>query len=700
MVLKSSEYLNRELSWLEFNQRVLDEARDESLPVLERLKFIAITASNLDEFFMVRVGGLKMMIEEGINKADPSGASPTEQLAAINSRCQELVKTLYDTLLNQIEPLMQEAGIFRQHQEELTEKQHRIVGKYIEEEILSILTPMVVDPDEAFPSLINQSLNVCIQVENEESERRFVIIPFGHNMQRFITLPSESGYQYILLEQALSIFMGSLFPGEKVIETVPFRITRNADFQLREDLASDLMEGMKEVLDSRKEGNCVRLEISENVTSKMFKFLCKGLQVEPELVYAVPGPIGLSAFMQLAFIGGFDELRNESWPSLPTAEIDPRESMFEAIARKDLVLSHPYESYDPVVRLLEEAAEDPDVLAIKQTLYRTSSDSAIVAALIKAADKGKHVTALVELKARFDEARNIEWASKLEQAGIQVIYGVKGLKTHAKICVIVRREPSGIRKYIHFGTGNYNESTAKLYSDISLMTCNEDYGTDATNFFNAVTGYSQPHQFRKLEMAPIGLRDKILEMIEVETARKKQGEKARITAKFNSLVDPEIIEAFYKASQAGVKIYLNIRGICCLKPGVEGLSENIMVISVIDRFLEHSRIFHFLHGGDNRVYISSADMMTRNLDRRVELLVPVEDQKGKEKLIDILGTYFKDNCKSHVLNSDGSYTALKNSKNSQSYQAQAALYQMAQKNLEETERSQQLMFEPHRAANK
>ena len=700
MALKSSEYLNRELSWLEFNQRVLDEARDESLPVLERLKFIAITASNLDEFFMVRVGSLKMMIEEGINRPDASGASPTEQLAAINKRCQTLVETQYDTLLNQIDPLMREAGIVRQYKEELTEKQFNMVGTFIDEEILSVLTPMVVDEEEEFPSLINQSLNVCIQVENEEQQRRFVVIPFGYTNQRFITLPSESGYQYILLEDALAIFMGRLFPGETVVETVPFRITRNADFQLREDMAPDLMEGMKEVIDSRKAGSCVRLEISDNITTNMMKFLCKGLHIKRDAVYAAPGPIDLNAFMQLAFIGGFDELRYKSWPPLPVPEIDPRESMFDTIAERDLVLSHPYESYDPVIRLLEEAAEDPDVLAIKQTLYRTSSDSAIVAALIKAADKGKHVTALVELKARFDEARNIEWATKLEQADIQVIYGVKGLKTHAKICVIVRREPSGIRKYMHFGTGNYNESTAKLYSDISLMTCNEDFGADATNFFNAVTGYSQPHQFHKLVMAPIGLREKILELIAVETDRKKHGEKARITAKFNSLVDPGIIEALYEASKAGVKIRLNIRGICCLKPGVKGLSENITVVSVIDRFLEHSRIFHFLHGGDDRVYISSADMMTRNLDRRVELLVPVEDPEGKEKLISILGTYFKDNVKAHQLNEDGTYTSLKKSSDKKEIQSQEVLYHLAQKNLEEAERSQKLVFEPHRAENK
>ncbi|MEZ6045135.1 MAG: polyphosphate kinase 1 [Planctomycetaceae bacterium] len=695
---KSKRFINRELSWLEFNQRVLDEAQDESTPLLERLKFVAITASNLDEFFMVRVGSLNMMVEQGVTGTDPAGLTPTEQMEAIKERCQQMVHDQYDILLNQLEPNLKEAGIVRQTGPELSDRQYQVLQKVIEEEVFSILTPMVVQPDQEFPQLINQSLNVCARVENPDGERRFVVIPFARTNMRFLTLPSESGYQYILLEDALALFLPRLFPGETVIETVPFRITRNADFVLREDSASDLMAGMLEVLDARKDGTCIRLETSKSISEELLQFLCNGLEINPHGIYAVPGPVDLAAYFKMSGLGGYDHLRFENWPPLREATLDPRESMFHEIADRDLLLSHPYESYDPVVRFLEEAANDPDVLAIKQTLYRTSSQSAIVAALKNAADRGKHVTALVELKARFDEARNIKWAGELEQAGIQVIYGVKGLKTHAKVCLVVRREPSGIRKYVHFGTGNYNESTAKLYSDISLMTCNPELGADASNFFNAISGYSQPMKFSKLEVAPIGLREKVLELINVETDRKKHGQKAKITVKMNSLVDSEIIEALYLASQAGVKVRLNIRGICCLKPGVKGLSENITVVSIIDRFLEHSRILHFLHGGDDRVYISSADWMPRNLDRRVELLVPVDDKECKSKLISTLNMYFKDNVKSRQLLPNESYKRIEPGSR-KPLRVQEYLYHAAKKELEEAERSQQMVFEPHLAAD-
>ncbi|MAT16826.1 MAG: polyphosphate kinase 1 [Planctomyces sp.] len=697
MTEKSKRFINRELSWLEFNQRVLDEAQNEANPLLERLKFLAITASNLDEFFMVRVGSLNMMVEQGASGTDAAGLTPPEQMAAIRERCQQMVKDQYDILLNQLEPRLKQEGIVRQHRQELTEKQYQVLQNVIEEEAFSILTPMVVRSDQEFPLLINQSMNVCVQIENAEKERRFVVVPFARTNLRFITLPSESGYQYILLEDALALFIPRLFPGETVLETVPFRITRNADFELREDSASDLMVGMKEVLDARKEGTCIRLETSEFITSDMLRFLCEGLEIDGPEVYAVPGPLDLAAYFRMSSLGGYDHLKYEDWPPLREASLDPRATLFHEIANRDLILSHPYESYDPVVRFLEEAAADPDVLAIKQTLYRTSSQSAVIAALKSAAERGKHVTALVELKARFDEARNIKWAGELEQVGIQVIYGVKGLKTHAKVCLVVRREPSGIRRYMHFGTGNYNESTAKMYSDVSFMTCNPDLGADASNFFNAISGYSQPMKFSKIEVAPIGLREKILELINVETDRKKHGQKARITVKMNSLVDSEIIEALYQASQAGVKVRLNIRGICCLRPGVKGLSENITVVSIIDRFLEHSRIFHFLHGGDDRVYISSADWMPRNLDRRVELLVPVDDRDCKVKLVNTLNMYFKDNVKSRTLQPNGTYKLVEPG-NRKAVRVQEYLYSRARKDLEDAERSQRMVFEPHLAA--
>ncbi|MCA9163761.1 MAG: polyphosphate kinase 1, partial [Planctomycetales bacterium] len=411
----------------------------------------------------------------------------------------------------------------------------------------------------------------------------------------------------------------------------------------------------------------------------------------------LPGPLDLSSFMRISGLQGFDHLRDEAWPPQPSPDVDPTRSMFDIIRERDVLLSHPYESFEPIVRLLEEAANDPDVLAIKQILYRTSRDSPIVAALMRAAQRGKHVTVIVELKARFDEQRNIGWAKTLEQEGVQVVYGVKGLKTHAKLCIVVRREPHGIQRYMHFGTGNYNEATARLYGDISYMTCNDDFGADASSFFNAITGYSQPQQFRKIEAAPLGLRDKILEMIEVETQRKQQGQKAHIAAKLNSLVDPAIIDALYAASQAGVTVKLNIRGICCLRPGVPGLSDNISVISIVDRFLEHARILYFYHGGDERLYISSADWMSRNLDRRVELLTPVEDTACRRKLIGILDTYFRDNTRARRLLPDGGYEMLMPKKNQPPFRSQEALYQQACEAVRQARQSQRTTFQPHRA---
>jgi polyphosphate kinase len=440
------------------------------------------------------------------------------------------------------------------------------------------------------------------------------------------------------------------------------------------------------------------LEVPADASDTTCRFLQCCLDVPDGILTKTPGPLDLAAFMRLSELPGFDNLKNESWPPKPSPNVDLRSTMFEVIARRDVLLHHPYESFEPVVRLIEEAADDPDVLAIKQTLYRTSRNSPVVAALCRAAEKGKRVTALVELKARFDEERNIEWARSLEQASVQVIYGVKGLKTHAKVCIIVRREPHGVQRYVHFGTGNYNEITARIYSDISYMTNDEELGADAISFFNAVSGYSQPQQFRKIEAAPAGLRDRLLEMIETETQRKQQGQRAYITAKMNSLVDPAIIEALYTASQAGVKIQLNVRGICCLRPGVKGLSDNITVVSVVDRFLEHSRIVYFYHGGDERVFISSADWMPRNLDRRVELLVPVDDTASRRRLISILDVYFRDNVKARVLQPDGSYTKVRMSgRRKKPVSSQQVFYDEACDALKRAEQSRRTTFEPYRA---
>ena len=746
-----SRYFNRELSWLEFDQRVLDEARDMSIPLLERLKFLAITASNLDEFTMVRVGSLQLLQADSGSRPDSNGLTTTEQLKAIGDRMHLFADEQYRVYLAELEPALAQAGLRRVRPKELNDRQTKHAQTLFEQEIFPVLTPMAIAmtvestesarpakrkvakkksiaaessvvalpataPSDspsvtdspvffpsadapAFPQLINQSLSLCVRLAPSAGSTapRFALVPFGRNRQRFLTLPSDSGFSFILLEDAVELFLARLFPGESIEECVPFRITRNADLELQEDQASDLLTKMQEVVNARRQSACVRLEVAGHGSALVREFLQSAVEVSDEWVFAAPGPLDLGAFFRLTDSQGFDALRYEPWPPKPVPEIDPAESLFTAIARHDMLLYHPYESFDPIVRLVEEAADDPDVLAIKQTLYRTSGKSPIVAALRRAAQKGKYVTAVVELKARFDELRNIEWARDLERAEVQVIYGVKGLKTHAKICLIVRREPQGIQRYVHFGTGNYNEITSRIYSDASLMTCNDDLGADATAFFNAITGYSQPQQFRQIEMAPIGLRDKLLEMIEAEAERKKHGQKALIMAKFNALVDERMIEALYAASQAGVKIRLNVRGICCLRPGVPGLSENITVTGVIDRFLEHSRILYFYHGGDERLFLSSADWMPRNLDRRVELLVPVADPACRAKLLAILKTHFQDNVKARRLLPDGRYERVKAGSDAKPLRSQETLYLRAGQAVEQADREALTMFEPHRA---
>ncbi len=755
-----SRFFNRELSWLEFDQRVLDEARDPTIPLLERLKFLAITSSNLDEFTMVRVGSLQLLLAEGESRPDPNGLTTTEQLRAIGERMHSFADEQYRVYLSELEPALAQAGMRRVQPQELNDRQRKHVLALFEQEIFPVLTPMAVAvvldsatsdlvPEASanetraakkratkkkvaplaaptipvltrtdgatsvtdapvffpsadtpsFPPLINQSLSLCVRLAPSAGSLvpRFAIVPFGRNRQRFLTLPSESGFSFILLEDVVGLFLALLFPGETIEECVPFRITRNADLELREDLAFDLLREMQEIVNARREGACVRLEVAESGSRIVREFLQSAVAVADEWVFAVPGPLDLRAFFRLTDSQGFDALRYEQWSPKPLPQVDPAESLFTTIARRDVLLYHPYESFDLVVRLIEEAADDPDVLAIKQTLYRSSAKSPIVAALKRAAQKGKYVTAVVELKARFDELRNIEWARDLERAEVQVIYGVKGLKTHAKVCLIVRREPQGITRYVHFGTGNYNEITSRIYSDVSLMTCNDDLGADATAFFNAITGYSQPQQFRKIEMAPIGLRDKLLEMIEAEAQRKKHGQKAVIMAKFNALVDERMIEALYEASQEGVKIRLNVRGICCLRPGVPGLSENITVTSVVDRFLEHARVFYFYHGGDERLFISSADWMPRNLDRRVELLVPVEDPACRTKLMAIMKTHFQDNVKAKKLLPNGTYERVKPSSSAEPCRSQEVLYRRAIDAIEQAERAALTVFEPHRA---
>jgi polyphosphate kinase len=692
------KFLNRELSWLEFNQRVLDEARDESLPTLERLKFLAITSTNLDEFFMVRVGGLHVLLDEGMTSPDPSGVTPAEQLAAVGKRVRQLVKDQYACFMDLLEPKLAEAGIKRLRPAELNDRQARSVEQIFDNEIFSVLTPMAVRSREDFPLVVNLTLNVCVQLApaaDAPQTPRFAVMPLGRALPRMFTLGSDRGHAFILLEDVVTRHLNRFFAGEEIIASAVFRITRNADFVLRDDLAPDLLSGMEGILAARKHGQCVRLEIGAGASSQIVQFLAETLQIDESDVFLAPGPADLGAFMPLADRPGFEALKYEPWPPQAPPEIEPGQSLFDVLSRRDVLLYHPYQSFEPVQKLVEEAAADPDVLAIKQILYRTSRASPIVAALARAAQRGKHVTAIVELKARFDEARNIEWAKSLEEAGVQVIYGIKGLKTHAKVCIIVRREPHGIVRYCHFGTGNYNEITARIYSDASLLTSNEELGADAVSFYSAIAGYSQPQRFRKIEAAPLGLRQRLLELIEGETHRKQQGQQAAIDVKVNSLIDQELISALYAASQAGVRVRLNVRGVCCLRPGVKDLSENISVISIVDRFLEHARILRFHHGGDDLVFISSADWMPRNIDRRIELLVPIEDPASRSRLISILETYFDDSAKARELSADGSYHRVKSRRKRR--RSQELLYEEACRLTRQAEQSQQTTFEPHRA---
>ena len=693
-------FLNRELSWIEFNVRVLQQAEDAALPPLERLKFAAITASNADEFFMVRVGGLKMLERQGEERPDPAGLAPAEQLAEISARMHALVERQHACLAKEIEPALRKGGIRRLRMDELTAAQRRHVDALFADSIFPVITPVAVDPGGEFPLLAGLGLALYVRLDGtpDDPAPRHAIVAVPKNLPRFLALPGETGFPYVLLEEAIRVHVGQLFPGVAVRECAAFRITRNADVGVREDLAGDLLERMREVLVERKESDCVRLELEKRASKEAQAFLRAALDVADTDVYAVPGPLDLAAFFRLANLAGTDALKIEPWTPQTAPEAPPAESAFAVLKRGNLLLFHPYESYDFVLRLLQEAAEDPNVLAIKQVLYRVSDNSPVVAALMRAAERGKHVTALIELKARFDEARNIDWADALARAGAQVIYGVKGYKTHAKVCVVVRREPEGVVRYVHYGTGNYNEKSARLYSDVSFLTAQEDYGADASAFFNALTGYSQLGKFRKLEAAPLGIRPRLLELIGGEAERSRQGEEACLEAKLNSLADPELIEALYKASQAGVAIRLNVRGICCLRPGVKGLSETISVVSVVDRYLEHARIFRFRNGGVPLTFISSADWMPRNLDRRIELMVPVEDPPGADKLAQILETCLADTRQAWTLRADGTYERRQPDAKHPALRCQEEFQRRAEARAAEAAQRQAPTFEPQRPA--
>lgn len=655
-----SHFINRELSWLDFNERVLEEAARASLPPLERVKFLAITASNLDEFFMVRVGALQFLREQGRRARDISGLTPSQLWDMIHERAAAFIASQHRLLKEELIPILRGHGIRRLMPEELTTAQRAHLEEHFAEHIFPVLSPVAVeDQPPSIPALhLNVLCSVGARDEAGGNVQRLVLFTIPGSLPRHIPVPDAEGgaqHAYMNLEDVLGMFVHHYFPSESVAATALFRISRNSDIAADDENVSDLASEMEGILDKRLQSPAIRVEIQEGARrdlAAVVKSMCEAAKAQ---VFTIPGELDLTAYFAIASLPGFDTLKVDAWPSHTPPQIEPGEGMFEVVRRGDLLLHHPYESFEPVVRLLEEAAADPDVIAIKQILYRTAKNSRVVAALIKAAEAGKQVTVLVELKARFDEARNLDRANDLLNAGAQIIYGVRGLKTHAKVCLILRRESGRLARYMHFGTGNYNEATSRLYTDISLLTCRAGYGGDASAFFNTVTGRSRFVHFQKLSMAPFGLRERLLGMIRSETERARQGGPAEIMLKMNSLEDREMIEALYEASQAGVKIRLNIRGICCLRPGAKGVSENISVVSIIDRYLEHARIYYFRQGGRPAVFISSADFMNRNLSKRVELLIPVEDKDARKRLTHILETHFTDNARARVLRADGTW---------------------------------------------
>ena len=659
--LKSENYVNREMSWLEFDFRILGEARDKAIPLFERLKFLSITSSNLDEFFMVRVASLKDMVHAKYKKTDIAGLRADQQLELIGGKTHELVNLQYSTYNRSLLPALKQQGLqlICEH-EELSEADGAFVDKFFHEDVYPVLTPMAVDSSRPFPLIRNKSLNIAALVQKKDSrdeELEFAMVQVPSVLPRIVELPAgpDGERRVILLEEVIERNIKDLFLNYNIVAAHPFRIMRNADFTLDEEEAEDLLEEIQKQLKKRQWGEVIRLEVEEKVDKRLLKILKRELSVSTEDIYEISGPLDLTFLMKMYGMSGFDHLKEPSYTPQPVPAFMNEDDIFTNIRKGDILLHHPYQTFDPVVNLVQKAAKDPDVLAIKQTLYRVSGHSPIVAALAEAAENGKQVSVLVELKARFDEENNINWAKKLEKAGCHVIYGLVGLKTHCKITLVVRREEDGIRRYVHLGTGNYNDSTAKLYTDCGLITCHPLIGEDATAVFNMLSGYSEPPTWNRLILAPLWLRNRCVRMIRRETMRAREGKPAHIMAKMNSLCDQEIIACLYEASCAGVKIELVVRGICCLKAGVPGLSDNISVHSIVGNFLEHARIFYFENGGSPEVYMGSADWMPRNLDKRVEIMFPVEDPALKEQVVHILKVQLEDNVKAHILQPDGTY---------------------------------------------
>lgn len=651
-------YNNRELSWMDFNLRVLEEAMEHENPVLERVNFLAITASNLDEFFMVRVAGVLDQIHDGITRTDPSGLTPKDLFKKLTEKIHIFAKKQYSCWTRSVLPELKSNGLQFLMVDKLNNKQKTFIDKYFENEIFPVLTPLAVDTSRPFPLLSNKSLNIAVRLQNADAESMFAVIQVPSIIPRFIELPQSDGRAFILLENVIMYKLQELFELYKICAYCPFRITRDSDLEIDEE-ADDLLIEIQNSIKKRKRGKPVRLEIVNKCDKELRGFLVDTLEVTEDEIYEEVGPLDLTFLSKFAGIKKCDDLRfTPIEPVSPPADFYGYDDVFEAIRNRDRLVHHPYESFDSVLKFIKKAAEDSHVLAIKQTLYRVSGHSPIIAALIKAAENGKQVTVLVELKARFDEENNIQWAKKLEKSGCHVIYGLTGLKTHCKICLVVRKEEDGIRRYLHMGTGNYNDTTARFYTDIGMFTCKDEFGIDASSLFNVLTGYSIPPEYNKFIVAPTGMRSFFENKIIKEIENQKMGLPSGITVKVNSLVDPAIIKLLYSASQSGVKVTLVVRGICCLIPGLKGYSENITVYSIVGQLLEHSRIFKFENGGDPQVFMGSADWMPRNLDRRVELVFPVEDPQLKQRSFDIINLMLNDTVNCRIQNSDTTYTLI------------------------------------------
>jgi polyphosphate kinase len=678
-------YLNRELSSLEFQRRVLDEALDQGNALLERLKFLAIVASNLDEFFMVRVAGLKEQVAAGVVEPSPDGLTPAEQLAAVRRIALELMRQATQCFVEDLRPRLAASGIHIRDYDQLTDRQREYVDQYYREVVFPILTPLAHDPGRPFPHISNLSLNLAVVVRDAAGEAHFARVRVPGSLPRLVPLKRSSGatrrdgtaphqHYFVWVEQLIAANLASLFPGLRVVEAHPFRVVRDADMEIQELEASDLLETIQESVRQRQFGSLVGMSVNPSMPETLRDTLAVNLRLAPHEVYTLDGPLGLSGLMSLHALDRPD-LKDPPFLAAVPAPLDARtrrESVFAAIRQEDLLLHHPYDSFAPVIEFLESAARDPQVLAIKQTLYRVGRDSPVVDALLEARERGKQVAVLVELKARFDEESNIGWARKLEDEGVHVVYGLLGLKTHSKVALVVRAESDGIRRYVHLATGNYNHATAQAYTDLGLFTADEAIGADASDLFNYLTGYSAKADYRKLLVAPINLRHRLEALVKREIEHAKAGREARLAFKMNALVDPEMIRTLYRASRAGVKVDLIVRGICCLRPGVPGVSETIRVTSVVGRFLEHSRIYYFLNGGQDEVFLGSADLMPRNLDRRVEVLFPIEHRRLVAHLRDeVLAVMLADNVQARLLLPDGTYQRLRPAENEAPMDSQA-----------------------------